>query len=151
MSIEVKDDSVLLRLQTKIDNISDNEQVMTECHNIMASYMEPYVPMKMGVLFRSAIVTPHYVRYGGASVRYAHYMFEGIVYGPNIPIFENGVITGWFSLPKQRKHPTGAMLSYSEEGHPLATHHWHKAMINDKSEEFTADIKKVITEALNNG
>ena len=151
MSIEVKDDSVLLRLQTKIDNISDNEQVMTECHNIMASYMEPYVPMKTGILSHSAIVTSQYVRYGGASAPYAHYMFEGVVYGPNIPIYENGVITGWFSPPGQKKHPTGAMLSYSGEGHPLATHHWHKAMINDKAEAFMADIKKVITEALNNG
>ena len=35
---------------------------------------------------------------------YAHYQFEGIVYGPNIPIFENGVIVGWWSRPN--KQPT---------------------------------------------
>ena len=31
---------------------------------------------------------------------YAHYQYMGIVYGPNIPILQDGVLMGWFSPPR---------------------------------------------------
>ena len=80
---------------------------------------------------------------------YAHYQFEGIVYGPNIPIIENGVIVGWFSPPN--KQPTGASIQYSTEKHPQATHHWHEAMMRDRRDEFTQDIKDIIVGNLKGG
>lgn len=149
MGLEIKDDDVILKLKLNIVNIPDDDATMIECHNTMAIYMEPYIPMKEGILVGSAQVTADYVRYGGASAPYAHYQFEGIVYGPNIPIIEDGVIVGWFSPPN--KQPTGEQLNYSTEKHPLATHHWHKAMMKDKSKEFTEDIKKIILDRLKKG
>lgn len=149
MSVDIKDDTVLVKLRYDIANIPNNDAVMIECHNTLAIYMEPYIPMKEGILLGSATVTPQYVRYGGPSAPYAHYMFEGIVYGPNIPIIKDGVIVGWWSPPT--KQPTGKPLEYSTELHPLATHHWHEAMMRDKKDEFKADIKTIIKDNINKG
>ena len=149
MSMEINDDKVLLKLRLNIANIPKDEATMTECHDTLATYMEPYVPMKEGILLGSVQVTPQYVRYGGPSAPYAHYQFEGIVYGPNIPIIENGVIVGWWSPPN--KQPTGQPINYSPDIHPQATHHWHEAMMRDRRDEFTNDIKTIIVDRLNKG
>lgn len=137
------DDKVLTQLTLKVSQIPENTKVMTECHNVFANYMEPYVPMQEGVLAHNVEVTPEYVHYLSP---YAHYQWEGLVYGPNIPIFENGVIVGWFSRPN--KQPTGKMINYSTEKHSKATRHWNEAMINEKGKEFKQDITNVITDYL---
>lgn len=146
MSMEINDDKVLLKLQLNISNIPKDEATMTECHNTMVIYMDPYVPMKEGDLSKNVEVNAERVRYLSP---YAHYQFEGMVYGPNIPIMENGVIVGWWSPPN--KQPTGAQINYSTDLHPQATHHWHEAMLRDKKDAFTADIKKIILDHLNKG
>ena len=146
MGVDIKDDTVLLKLRFNIVNIPNDEATMTECHNVMAQYMNPYVPMREGNLSTDIDVNGERVRYLSP---YAHYQFEGIVYGPNIPIIENGVIVGWWSRPN--KQPTGQQLVYSTEKHPQATHHWHKAMMRDKRDEFTKDIKTIIKNNINKG
>ena len=57
---------------------------------------------------------------------YAHYMYMGEVYGPNIPIFDDdsGVPTRFFSPPGQKKHPTGRDLRYKHDVNALAGSHW---------------------------
>lgn len=145
MGLEIKDDTVLLKLKLDIANIPEDEKTMTECHNTMAIYMDPYVPMKEGDLSKNVEINGQRVRYLSP---YAHYQFEGVVYGPNIPIIEDGVIVGWWSPPN--KYPTGESLVYSKELHPQATHHWHQAMMLNKKDEFTQDIKKIIVDSLNN-
>ena len=144
MSIDIKDDTVLLKLRLSISNIPTDEPTMTECHNVMATYMDPYVPMREGILAGSPLITSDYVRY---NTPYAHYQFEGMVYGPNIPIMENGVIVGWWSPPN--KQPTGQPINYSHDLHPQATRHWHEAMMRDRRDEFTNDIKTIIVDRLN--
>lgn len=146
MGMYIDNDTVLLKLRYDIANIPNNETTMTQCHNTLAIYMGPYVPMKEGILAGSTQVTSEYVRY---ATPYAHYQFEGIVYGPNIPIIENGVIVGWWSPPN--KQPTGENLQYSTEAHPQATHHWHEAMMRDRQDEFTQDIKDIIVGNLKGG
>lgn len=85
---------------------------------------EPYVPMKNGVLYQRVTITPKQIEH---TAPYAHYQYEGMVYGPNIPVMEGDRITGYFSQPNRAKKPTGKKLKYSHEQHPKATAKWDKA------------------------
>ncbi len=79
--------------------------------------IDPYVPMKNGPLSQNLEITKDYVRYKQI---YAHYMYMGIKYGPNIPQFDEfGHITGFVSPKGKKKHSTGKPLNYSKEKHPL--------------------------------
>ena len=70
----------------------------------------------------------------GEGLPYARYVYEGIIYGPNIPItginWETGetMIRGWFSPPGEKKYPTGRYMSYYEW---KPERHWDEAMIRD--------------------
>lgn len=138
------DDTILTKLTLKVSKLPDTTNVMTECHNIFSEYMELYVPMQENILSTNVEVTSDYVHYLSP---YAHYQFMGVVYGPNIPIFENGVIVGWFSRPN--KQPTGKSINYSTEKHAKATHHWNDAMMKEKGKEFIKDVTDIITNYLN--
>lgn len=83
----------------------------------------PYVPFKEGALYGTVSITGG----GGAgqiehTVPYAHYAYEGEVYGPNVPIMQGGVAVGYYS-PVAPKHPTGRMMHFSGMG----TRHWDEA------------------------
>lgn len=83
----------------------------------------PYVPFKEGALYGTVNITG-----GGGNgtiehtVPYAHYAYEGQVYGPNVPIMQGGAVVGFFS-PVAPKHPTGRMLQFSGMG----SRHWDEA------------------------
>lgn len=133
------------KAERKLNNLADDE-TMTEIHNQLGVFLNPYVPMDEGVLAGSTVATTHYLQYNSP---YAHYMYEGVVYGPNIPIYdENGNITGYFSRPGVTKHPTGAQIQYSGDKHPLATHHWDKAAMRDKGDVFTKDVETILKRKL---
>lgn len=125
-----------------------DEATMTEIHNKFAQYMDPYVPMQSGTLAQSPRIDANGVHYNQP---YAHYQYEGLVYGPNIPIIRDGVVVGFFSRPGEPKHPTGAHLEYSKEMHPLATDHWDKAMMRDRGDEFIQSVKEILTRRANSG
>ena len=97
--------------------------------------MKPYMPFRNGVLEQSATIG---TVIGSGEIRqnlpYAHYMYVGKVYGPNIPIMENGILVGYFSKPNVKKHPTGANLVYDKSKHPLAGPHWFARMAADKKQ-----------------
>ena len=83
----------------------------------------PYCPFREGALYNTVNISGG----GGAgviehTVPYAHYLYEGEVYGPNVPIGQGGAIVGYFS-PVTPKHPTGKMLKYSG----MASRHWDQA------------------------
>ena len=107
----------------------------------LAKYCEPYVPMQTGLLVGSARITPEAVTYPGP---YAHYQYEGIVYGPNFPIKENGIAVGFFSIPDMPKSPTGRQLNYRRDFHPQATSKWDKAAMAVKKKDLAEDIKNYI-------
>lgn len=100
-----------------------------------------YVPWETGSLGKSAysatVAGSGMVVYPGP---YAHYMYYGEVYGPNIPVFEDdsGVPTRWFSPPGRKKTPTGRSLTYATDVNPLAGSFWFERMKADHLE----DIKK---------
>lgn len=90
-----------------------NMQIVADC--------EPYVPFRQGAL-RSSVRFPQGIDGGEIQYNtpYAHYLYVGKVYGPNIPIKDaQGNIIGWRSPPK--KSPTGRDLQYHTPG---TTDHW---------------------------
>ena len=139
--ITIEDDSELYNIAPKVLQSLKDTNVGVEIHNTLARYCYPYVPMDTGTLFTSTEVTNNYLRY---NTPYAHYMYVGKVYGPNIPIIENGQIVGWFSIPNKKKSPTGKSINYSTSKHPLATHHWDKAMMQDRAEDFSSEVGDII-------
>ena len=74
---------------------------------------------------------------------YAHYMYYGEVYGPNIPVFEDdsGVPTRYFSPPGRKKHPTGRELQYKTDVNPLAGSYWFERMKADHLKDIIQEAK----------
>lgn len=124
------------------NSLIKDDDTMVAIHNALARYCDPYVPMKEGVLAQTTEITAKSVKY---TQPYAHYMYVGDVYGPNIPIKDkDGNIVGWFSPPGQTKHPTGAQLKYNKKFHPKASKEWDKAMMAERGQEFTEEIKNIL-------
>lgn len=100
----------------------------------------PYLPYDEGVLAGSANTA---TKIGSGEViydtDYARYQYYGEVYGPNIPIVENGVITGYFSPPE--KHSTGEKLNYSTEVNPMAGSHWFDRAMADHKEDILKEAQ----------
>ena len=100
----------------------------------------PYLPYDEGVLAGSANTA---TKIGSGEViydtPYARYQHGGEVYGPNIPIVENGVIIGYFSPPE--KHPTGEKLQYSKEVNPMAGSHWFERAMADHGEDVLKEAQ----------
>ena len=142
------DDKVLVKLQTKLEGLNDNKQVKLAVHQQFRLRLLPYEPMRIGIMSERVAVTEDYLHYLSPQ---SHYMHEGVVYGPNIPIFEDGVIVGYFSLPGRKKQPTGEKLKYFTDKHPKATHHWEQAMMQDEGDAFEADVKNIVTHYLKKG
>ena len=100
----------------------------------------PYVPFKEGVLYNTVNLT------GGNNegviehtAPYAHYAYEGVVYGPNIPIMQGGAIVGFYS-PVAPKHPTGGMLHYSGTG----SRHWDEAAKPTQLPSLTRSLQSFV-------
>ena len=114
---------------------------MVQVHNLFAKMCDPYVPMETGTLSQGATIYKDKVVWPGP---YGRYMYMGEVYGPNIPIFEDGVLVGFFSPPGQKKKPTGRDIQYNKEYHPLASKEWDKAMMRDRGDEFLAQVEEIL-------
>lgn len=108
-----------------------NMQVVADC--------DPLIPFQQGAL-RNSVNFPQGV-YGGEieyNTPYAHYQYEGIVYGPNIPIKDaEGNITGWYSPPK--KNQTGRPLTYHTEG---TGDHWFEKAKQQHKQEWIDLVKR---------
>lgn len=100
------------------------------CYN----HMDKYVPRDTGDLASNVELRADSITYKSP---YAHYMYEGKVMGPNIPIFTKGVKepVGFYSPPK--KTYTGKSIEYHTPG---TGHHWDERM---KSAEITQVVNEV--------
>ena len=89
--------------------------------------MKPYTPFRSGVMEKSATLG---TKIGSGKIvynsPYARYQYYGVVYGPNIPIKENGVLVGFYS--PQKKYRTNRHLSYDKSRHPQAQRLWFEVM-----------------------
>ena len=103
-----------------------------------------YVPWDSGTLGKSAYgateIGSGKVVYPGP---YAHYMYYGEVYGPNIPVFDDdsGTPTRFFSPPGRKKHPTGRELQYKKDVNPLAGSFWFERMKADRLQEIIKEAE----------
>lgn len=100
---------------------------------------DPLIPFQQGAL-RNSVNYPQGI-YGGEieyNTPYAHYQYEGIVYGPNIPIRDaEGNITGWYSPPK--KNPTGRPLTYHTAG---TGDHWFEKAKQQNKQDWINLVKR---------
>lgn len=123
--------------------LQDGGPVQATIDKSVIDWCLQYVPWETGSLGKSAygatVIGSGMVVYPGP---YAHYMYYGEVYGPNIPVFEDdsGVPTRWFSPPGRKKTPTGRSLTYATDVNPLAGSFWFERMKADHLE----DIKKEV-------
>ena len=124
----------------KLKQLLNDEGTMIAAHNLLLQKMTPYVPFDTGTLSQDVDITKDYVRY---KQPYAHYMYEGIVYGPSIPIIKDGVVVGFYSRPGVKKTPTGEYINYDKSHHPLATSHWDKAMMESEGDAFIKQLEKL--------
>ena len=108
--------------------------------------MDKYVPLDEGGLaYDSRIIETDMIIYQSP---YAHYMYEGKVMGPNIPIKENGIIVGWFSPKDKPKYYTGQDIDYSKSvarGHTFAGPHWAKRMWTAEKDEVIKEVQDYIS------
>lgn len=108
----------------------------------------PYVPFDEGVLAGSANTA---TEIGSGEVvydtPYARYLYYGEVYGPNIPITENGIITGYWSPPE--KFPTGEKLEYNTEKNPQAGSHWFDRAMEDHKDEILKEAQNAANRGSN--
>ena len=74
---------------------------------------------------------------------YAHYQYMGIVYGPNIPIIEDGILMGFFSPPGRPKQPTDRELTYDKSQNPMAGSHWFERMKADRLKDILDEARRV--------
>lgn len=112
-----------------------NMQIVADC--------DPLIPFQQGAL-RNSVNYPEGI-YGGVieyNTPYAHYQYEGEVYGPNVPIYDTqGNITGYWSPPN--KKPTGKKLQYHPEGTERGDHWFEKAKAQHK-DDWVDLVKKTV-------
>lgn len=129
-------------------NLEKGGLVQQTVDKLIIDYCLPYCPMDSGVLAKSAYdatqIGSGEVIYPGP---YAHYMYYGEVYGPNIPIFDDdsGAPTGFFSPPGKKKSPTGRQLQYNTDLNPLAGSFWFERMKADHLDDIVREAQNVAT------
>lgn len=127
--------------------LEEGGRVQQAIDNSVIEYMLPYWAWKTGALARSAYgaskIGSGQIIYPGP---YAHYQYYGVVYGPNIPVFgdDSGIPTGYWSPPGQKKHPTGAALSYDTSVNPLAGAFPFERMKADRLADILMDAKDAV-------
>ena len=127
----------------RIIALTKNPAVLRQIAEKAIKLVTPYVPKDSGALQDSAHVIYHEKQVqivwgdkkigarGNATEKYAHYQYEGKVYGPNFPIRVKGIIVGWRSPKDKPKHPTGRNLTYTS---PTARAHWTEVIKRGSSE-----------------
>ena len=118
------------------------QQAVDRC---VIEYSKRYCPKNTGVLESS----PYTASPPGSgkviyNTPYAHYLYYGVVYGPNFPIYDaTGALVGWRSPKNQKKHPTDRELKYSQEKNPLAGSFWVARMKADRMKDIEEVANRV--------
>lgn len=109
-------------------------------------YCQPYVPASPDRTLEFSAQASTDIGSGEViwNTPYAHYQYMGIVYGPNIPIIEDGILMGWFSPPGRPKQPTDRELTYDTSQNPLAGSHWFERMKADRLNDILDEARRVM-------
>lgn len=134
-NVDIKIDTSRIDRNTKEAQKLLNMQIVADC--------DPFIPFQQGAL-RNSVNYPEGI-YGGVieyNTPYAHYQYEGEIYGPNIPIYDTqGNITGYWSPPN--KKPTGRKLQYHPEGTERGDHWFEKAKKQHK-DDWVQLVRKTV-------
>ena len=145
MSLTIRTDCDLSLERFGLEPGGRAQQVMD---NAVIRFCMPYVPADTGTLMRSVYTA---TKVGSGQIiypgPYAHYMFYGEVYGPNIPVYEDdsGVPTRYYSRRGSKKSPTGRDLTYAQDINPLAGPFWSERMKADHMADIIAEVQSAIT------
>lgn len=153
IQITVEDLGLTTKLQAKLLELIEDDEVRLGISQIIGERANKYVPKDSGELQESMQVEPGVITWG-EGVPYAQYQHEGEGYGPNFPITSGGVVIGWYSKPWIARRPTGRELGVPGEWHgwrfgystPGTTHHWVDEMLQYErrgmSNQITAYLKR---------
>lgn len=173
------DGSITIRTRTKVrfrserkreqfERVFKNDASMLKVTEATAEMIRPYVPYLTGTLNESVEITPRTISW---NTPYAHYMYEGVVYGPNfyLPTTRNPDGSwnkdgpwGWKSPSEKSK--TDRLIQYNRDPsdytnyigpklvdderraiiHPLATRHWDRAMLKAEGRKYRTRIGRII-------
>ena len=135
--MKVNAKSCLNALEEKRGIFGVGSEVQKFIDDEVIKLMEPYTPMDSGMLMQSphhgTVIGSGKIRYSEGTP-YAKYLYYGVIYGPNIPIFENGILTGFRSPPEKKS--TGRPIQYSTEKHPQAGKLWFERMKADHKDNI---------------
>ena len=108
-------------------------------------YCQPYVPASPDRTLEFSAQVSTDIGSGQViwNTPYAHYQYMGEVYGPNIPIIQDGILMGWFSPPGRPKSPTGRELTYDTSQNPMAGPHWFERMKADRMNDILDTARRV--------
>lgn len=97
-------------------------------------FSDPYVPFEQGILKNASIASDGgTITYGAP---YAHYHWVGEIYGPNIPLGDEG----FFS--RGPKSPTGRQMEY--HGAPMRGPKWTERAMADRKDDLEQSVKAFI-------
>ena len=115
-----------------------NEAVIRECR--------PYVPASPNRVLENSVQSD--VDNGQViwNTPYAHYQYMGIVYGPNIPIIQDGILMSWFSPPGRPKYPTDRELTYDTRQNQMAGSYWFERMKADHLNDILEEAQKALNQ-----
>lgn len=132
-NVDIKIDTSRIDKNVKEAQKLLNMQIVADC--------DPLIPFQQGAL-QNSVNYPEGI-YGGEiewNTPYAHYQYEGEIYGPNIPIYDvDGHLTGYFSPPK--KNPTGRPLKQHTDG---TTDHWFEKAKEQHKDDWVKLVKETI-------
>lgn len=134
-NVDIKIDTSRIDKNVKEAQKLLNMQIVADC--------DPLIPFQQGAL-KNSVNYPEGI-YGGVieyNTPYAHLMYVGEIYGPNIPIIDSaGNVTGFFSPPK--KHPTGRPITYHPEGTERGDH-WFDRAKSQHGKQWVDLVKKTV-------
>lgn len=112
----INTNSVQRQLSMKLKDI-EGPDCMEDIAWLTATYVNTFVPQKTGALRNSVDVVgklkQSQISWGrarhGKLVTYADYQYQGKVFGPNIPVFDESTHIGWKRSHKKRKD-TGRIM-----------------------------------------
>jgi hypothetical protein len=141
--VDIPHEQLQTALQKKLLQLVDKDVARRNTNEIFLEMCNKYVPEDSGTLKSSAYATERSVIW---STPYAHYMYEGIVYGPNFLVEIDGQLV-WRSPAGKPKFPTNRTFQYQN---PNATAHWDKTMLERDRRAFnnrvTAMLKRLAKE-----
>lgn len=127
-------------------NLEKGGLVQQAIDNAFIRWCEDYAPADTFMLAKSPYAASNIgsglIVYPGP---YAHYMYMGEVYGPNIPVFDDdsGIPTRYFSRPGEKKKPTGRAIQYKTDKNALAGPFWVERMKADHAQDILQEAKNV--------